>query len=74
MIIIMKTNNFNLYSDIKIKKVKYVDFSSQGTTPVNQTSLTDWQMAVRRDSAIVLHSIKFNNVDSLDQIHYFLIK
>ena len=40
-------------------QIKSVTYSSQGARPVNWTSATDWQIAVRQDNLIIitLHQI-----------------
>ena len=48
---------------IKLKKLNLWLTAPRGTTSVNQTSATDWQMAVRRDNVIALRSVKSNIVD-----------
>ena len=45
-----------------IKKLNLSLTTPKEATPVNQTSTTDWQMAVRRD-----------NINFLNQIRYFSI-
>ena len=51
---IKKVVNENIVLDVLIflKKIKSVAYSSQGSTPVNLTSATDWHMDIRRDNVI----------------------
>ena len=57
-----------------IKKLDLWLIAPKGATPVNQISATDWQIAVQRDNVISITLRQSNNVDSLNQVRYFLIK
>ena len=62
-----------LYYYNKIK-IKLLFTAPKATISVNKISATNWQMAARKDNMIKLRSIKFINVDILNQIRYFSIK